>query len=506
MSHTVGRTEVVISALGIVLCGIVFYNAPMWVFSLQVIVFSITTGILWRNARLAVKQEQQQRSLYSNEVVNQFLNESQVVADRLAAAVEEVNLSIDRLNEITDHSTLHEQQLNQSSTLAMERIEQAFSSLQQVAAEAEEILNSSVHMSQESEYTKNTVVDVCRSLSSTNQVMERLRTYNESMAERTRELTTHAAKIEEINTFIREVVAQTSLLALNASIEAARAGEHGRGFSVVAQQIKKLAEQSHDAVERSSTILTSIETGVRQVVDAVKEEKLAVQSGINEMNAMTERMDNIFQRIIHVNDMVSKTTDSSKHQSGLMMDSTSMIRYVVEVVGNNLTSVEQMLAQNNKQRNQINRLQNISTNLHKVSSELIESISLFGNENVSHSLNVNVEQMQRLIENITLQPQIVSLDQDQHQEKLNNVMASTQGIEAIWSNRADGTFIYSKPEAGIVNAKGREWWKKAMTGEIFISEPYISAITKKPCITLSKAIVNDEGERVGVVGIDLEVV
>ena len=63
-----------------------------------------------------------------------------------------------------------------------------------------------------------------------------------------RDLIEQTSKINEINDFIQEIVSQTSLLALNASIEAAHAGEFGRGFAVVAQQIKKLAEQSHEAV------------------------------------------------------------------------------------------------------------------------------------------------------------------------------------------------------------------------------------------------------------------
>ena len=55
----------------------------------------------------------------------------------------------------------------------------------------------------------------------------------------------------------------------------------------------------------------------------------------------------------------------------------------------------------------------------------------------------------------------------------------------------------------MVNAKGREWWKRAMAGELFVSPEYVSAITKKPCITMSKAIIDDTGTPVGVVGIDL---
>ena len=61
----------------------------------------------------------------------------------------------------------------------------------------------------------------------------------------------------------------------------------------------------------------------------------------------------------------------------------------------------------------------------------------------------------------------------------------TQGMEAIWSNRSDGSFVFSEPEAGLLNARGRDWWRKAMAGETYISEVYLSAITKRPCLTVS---------------------
>ncbi|WP_397354989.1 PDC sensor domain-containing protein [Paenibacillus sp. N3.4] len=63
--------------------------------------------------------------------------------------------------------------------------------------------------------------------------------------------------------------------------------------------------------------------------------------------------------------------------------------------------------------------------------------------------------------------------------------------------------MFSQPEAGLVNSRGREWWKRAMSGELFVWPEYVSAITEKPCITLSKAINDDIGAPIGVVGIDL---
>ncbi|MNN25204.1 Cache domain protein [compost metagenome] len=91
-----------------------------------------------------------------------------------------------------------------------------------------------------------------------------------------------------------------------------------------------------------------------------------------------------------------------------------------------------------------------------------------------------------------------------HRSALGNLLKRESGLEAAWSNRADGSFVVSIPEAGLVNAKGREWFRKALTGETVISEVYVSAITKRRCMTLSVPIKRD-GTIVGVLGADVSV-
>lgn len=440
-----------------------------------------------------------------DDAVAVIVNESQVVADRLVAVVEEVNATISRLTTIADASSSQEAQLNAQSRQAMNRIETTFGSLQQVAAAADEIRHSSIVLHDQSESTKSAVLDVCRSLNSTDLVMQSLRDNHGAMQASIGELSGHAAKIEDINVFIREVVAQTSLLALNASIEAARAGEHGRGFSVVAQEIKKLAEQSHRAVTQSSEILASIESGVGLVVKAVELERQAVAQGSDEMKRMKDQIDVIFARTLEVNGLVATTTEASKQQSELTAGTTAMLGDVVQLVERTKEAIESTLSLMQGQREQVAKLGEISVNLERTSNELSASIQSIGTDRSHRETAAQLEPMKLVLERLAASRGIVSLEPEEHERLLGAAMAQSAGVEAIWSNRADGSFIYSEPKAGLVHARGREWWKRAMAGEPYVSEAYISAITKKPCVTLSQPIRGERGECIGVVGIDLAV-
>lgn len=439
------------------------------------------------------------------ERMSQLLNESVVISDQLNAAVEEVDVTMRHLADVADRSVAQESVLRRSSAGAMQRIEEAFSTLQEVASAAEQISGASSELKSKSKETKEIVLDVCRSLLSTDEVMNELNAQNRIMEQHIRKLIELASHIHEMNGLIQDIVSQTSLLALNASIEAAHAGEYGRGFAVVAGQIRKLAEQSGEAVRRSSTLVEEIESGVKHVVQAVEDEKQFVERGVAEMQTTKERMDVIFAKISEVDDWAGRTDAASAEQTKHMGNATSMLKEVVDSVNETLLSVDETLKMTETQREQIVKLDRIKDNLGRSSRDLAKAIDNVGIKRTISDAKGNVPELLEWLKKAAAEPTITALRAEDHAKRLAELLGSKTDIEAIWSNRVDGSFIFSFPEAGLLNAKGREWWKKAMSGQAFQSDVYVSAITKQLCMTLSVPIRDEQGQIIGVLGADMSI-
>ncbi len=122
-------------------------------------------------------------------------------------------------------------------------------------------------------------------------------------------------QIGEIVSVIDEIADQTNLLALNAAIEAARAGEQGRGFAVVADEVRKLAERTTRATKEIGTMIKKIQDDTAEAVRAMNEGTREVASGIQLADQAGTALQQIIENTLKVTDMVAQIASASEEQS-----------------------------------------------------------------------------------------------------------------------------------------------------------------------------------------------
>ncbi|MCL2020788.1 MAG: methyl-accepting chemotaxis protein [Betaproteobacteria bacterium] len=146
----------------------------------------------------------------------------------------------------------------------------------------------------------------------------------------------HSREISRITGVIRGIAEQTNLLALNAAIEAARAGEHGRGFAVVADEVRKLADSSVKAAEEVSQMIGAIQDETDKAVSGMRAGAEQVENGVKYVEDAKDILQEINRQIAHMSTTVSDIFSSTSNQQNVMRQMAENIEQVARMTDQNL--------------------------------------------------------------------------------------------------------------------------------------------------------------------------
>nr|WP_275581922.1 methyl-accepting chemotaxis protein [Brevibacillus fulvus] len=184
-------------------------------------------------------------------------------------------------------------------------------------------------------------------------------------------------EISQIIEVITGIAAQTNLLALNAAIEAARAGEHGRGFAVVADEVRKLAEQSSASAERISQLISLIQEEIIQTVSAMDTATAEVANGMVTVQAVGETFKHIHENINEVTQEITEVTEAIVKASAGSEQLGELMNHVAAIANESAAGTQTVSAATEEQLASMEEITASAHSLAKRAEELLSLINQF---------------------------------------------------------------------------------------------------------------------------------
>lgn len=316
--------------------------------------------------------------------IQRMIQQLSDIIQQLTASSSKIGKSSDELVATTDALVATNQEIEQnvkavaagsenqlhSTEDSARGMEEITMNVQQIAENAFAALDTSQHTLKEAEAGKEAVQRVLNQ-------MNHISTSTEKISQIIEQLVSHSNEIENILMMISEIAEQTNLLALNAAIEAARAGEHGKGFAVVSDEIRKLADESKASTEKIASLIQMINHDTEEAIKAMQAGKAEAEEGSEMVANMQNAFEAILANIARVTAQIKDVSSSTNQITAETEEINSNIDGLADIAKETSDKTNIVVANTTEQIHTMNEIANAANDLKQISNQLEEIIERF---------------------------------------------------------------------------------------------------------------------------------
>lgn len=249
---------------------------------------------------------------------NRVMEQISSIIRNVVVVTKQVGANVDVMSKATDDTVT-------STSQQLREIEQIAAALNELSASAQEVARSAGETAKRTKKASQAAEEGTKEMASSKATINRLTNQIEATAGKIQVLRDSSDNIGSVMEVIRSIAEQTNLLALNAAIEAARAGEQGRGFAVVADEVRSLAQKTQKSTEEIESIITQLQKAADEAHQSMNTSTESVKETIDTSSRVENTLNFIRENIDTVNDMNHHIATASEEQSSVANEVSRII-------------------------------------------------------------------------------------------------------------------------------------------------------------------------------------